>query len=131
MQGRRFLEVAQRLEREVEEPFVRNRVGRAYYAAYLKARQFCEQHLGYARTKSSREHQEVPPLIRAMDPNIVVKLALLRKYRNAADYEMDISIDAITHNAEDGEAFAIEIIARLDELAAERESLTDSPNIDG
>lgn len=59
-------------------------------------------------------------MIRSVDPDIVVKLSLLRKYRNAADYEMDISIDAITRNAEDGEAFAIEIIARLDELAADQ-----------
>ncbi len=118
MQGRRFLEVAQRLGLEEGEPFLRNRVGRAYYAAYLEARQFCEQHLLYTRTKSSREHQDVLEMIRDSDPDLVVKLALLRKYRNTADYDMDISMDAIARNAEDGEAFAIEIIARLDAIAS-------------
>jgi hypothetical protein len=55
MQGRRFLEVAQRLHLEDGEPFLRNRVGRAYYAAYLEARQYCEEHLGYVRQKTSIE----------------------------------------------------------------------------
>ena len=120
MQGRRFLEVAQRLSLETEEPFLRTRVGRAYYSAYLEVRQFCEDHLHYQRTKSSREHQEVPAMIRSVDPDIVVKLALLRKYRNDADYEMNLTLDTLAHNVDDGEAFAREIIARLDELAAER-----------
>jgi uncharacterized protein (UPF0332 family) len=132
MQGRRFLEVAQRLGLEEGEPFLRNRVGRAYYAAYLEARQFCEQHLLYTRTKSSREHQDVLEMIRDSDPDLVVKLALLRKYQNTADYDMDISMDAIARNAEDSEAFAIEIIARLDELAMARAEVeSDMPNSPG
>jgi hypothetical protein len=69
-------------------------------------------------------------MIRGDDPDLVVKVALLRKYRNAADYDMSLETDTIARNAEDGEAFAVEIIARLDELAAERESAKASPEID-
>ncbi|MGB3307858.1 MAG: HEPN domain-containing protein [Thermomicrobiales bacterium] len=118
MRGRDFLEIVRRYRHETSEPFLRDRIGRAYYAAYLEARTFCETQLGYTRTKSSREHREVARLIEGKSQRVADRLAFLRSMRNTADYELDISLTTLTADAEDAAAYAEEIIAWLDDLAA-------------
>lgn len=118
MRGRDFLEVAQYLHTPDGEAYLRTRIGRAYYAAYLEARTFCEDRLGYARTKSSREHQDIPRLIRSIDSFLADELAFLRSYRNTADYNLDISIDTVELNATQAETKAVFVIVALNALAA-------------
>ena len=46
MRGRGFLKRSSILATISEESAIRTRTGRAYYAAYLEARSFCEEQLG-------------------------------------------------------------------------------------
>ncbi|MGI8484746.1 MAG: hypothetical protein ACR2OU_10845 [Thermomicrobiales bacterium] len=124
MQGRDFLEVARYLQTSDGEAYLRTRIGRAYYAAYLEARTYCEVHLDYSRTKSSREHQDVPKMIRDVDSFLADELAFLRSYRTTADYDLDISIDTIEANIVHAETKAVFVIAGLDALTDSRASET-------
>jgi hypothetical protein len=114
VQGRDFLEVASFLRDEQGEPFLRTRIGRAYYAAYLEARSFCELHLSYVRSPASREHQDVARLIRHIDATIADDLRFLRGFRNAADYDIHLSTATILLSSSDAVQLAIQIISSLD-----------------
>ncbi len=117
MRGREFVAVASFLQRFETESSLRAQTGRLYYAAYLEARSWCEEHLGYTRVRSSREHAEVSTLLGAVDAELSDTLAFLRTLRNAADYDMDLSLETVELQVEDARILGSAIIARLDELA--------------
>lgn len=121
IRGRDFLKVDAFLENWYEDEFVRTRIGRLYYAAYLEARGFCEVSLGYVRMRQGREHQDVPRLLLTMDPDLSSPIRYLRNLRNAADYDLDLSSETIRLNLADALTLSHDIIARLDEL-------TDAPD---
>lgn len=114
--GRDFLKVDAFLEDRHEDEFVRTRIGRLYYAAYLEARGFCEVSLGYVRVRQGREHQDVPRLLSTMDPDLSSSLRFLRNLRNAADYDLDLSPETIRLTLGDALVLSQDVIARLDEL---------------
>ncbi|MBA2470032.1 MAG: hypothetical protein H0V37_11560 [Chloroflexia bacterium] len=118
IRGRDFLPVGQFLEKLAGEASERTRTGRAYYAAFLEARQFCEDRLGYERVKSGGEHVTVPRLMATVDAKLEVDLAFLRQLRNHADYDLHFAEETIWLQLLDAVDQANEIIARLDELAA-------------
>jgi len=117
IRGRDFLRVDAFLENRHEEEFVPTRIGRLHYAAYLEARGFCEVNLGYVRTRQGREHQDVPRLLSAVEPDLSSSIRFLRNLRNAADYDLDLSLETIRLNLADALTLSHGIITRLDELA--------------
>lgn len=117
MRGRDFLIVADRLQAEHAEPFDRTAIGRAYYSAFLEARRFCEQHLGYVNAKTAHEHRDVRALMQRAAPQLDDKLFFLRRYRNTADYDLDVDPGTIAVNTEHALFLAREIIDHLDRLA--------------
>lgn len=114
MEGREFLAVAEALLEDERLAFRRTSIGRSYYAAYLEARTFCERHLGFIRTASSREHQTVPTLLATVDPALASTLKFLRAYRNAADYDIYLSASTVVHSTEDAIVMSRTMIAMLD-----------------
>jgi hypothetical protein len=126
--GRELLEVGAFLESMDGEASTRTQTGRAYYAAFLESRTFCERYQGHIRKKSGREHAEVPMLLSGLDAELPVDLAFLRKLRNMADYETDISQDTVQRQAVLAKEFAHRFIARLDELAPAKQDATESGN---
>ena len=116
MQGRDFLHVARFLDGQDSQEYHRTQIGRYYYAAFLEARSFCEQRFGFERTWQSQEHRRVPQLISTIDQELADNLAFLRKYRNAADYDLELSRETASIQAAQSAAIAVRIIARLDAL---------------
>lgn len=114
MRGREFLRLSSLLATTPEEAAIRTRTSRAYYAAYLEARTFCEREFGYIRVKQSREHQDVPNLLRPLAPDIVGHLTFLRNLRNIADYDLDVSTATVRGSALQAELLAHEVVASLD-----------------
>jgi len=125
VRGRDFLDTCAFLSRATNEAASRTRVSRAYYAAYLEARSFCGEYLGFVRSLKGREHQEVPRLLATVDPEVMVRLTFLRKSRNTADYDLDVSAETMARVTSDAERMAEAVIAALDahaeRLARERE----------
>lgn len=117
MRGREFIDVASWLKGLDSEASVRSQTSRLYYAAYLEARAWCEDHLGYTRNRYSREHADVVRLINAQETDLADDLAFLRGYRNTADYDMNLSLETVALQSVDAQRRARRIIARLDELA--------------
>jgi hypothetical protein len=117
IRGRDFLKVDAFLKDRHEDEFVRTRIGRLYYAAYLEARGFCEVSLGYVRMRQGREHQDVPRLLSVVDPDLSSSIRFLRNLRNAADYDLDLSSETIRLNLGDALLLSHDIITRLDELS--------------
>ena len=118
IRGRDFLLVGQFLETLAGEAGARTRTGRAYYAAFLEARQFCEDRLGHERVKSGGEHLTIPRVIATVDAKLEVDLAFRRQLRNHADYDLHLTEETIRLQLLDAVDLANDIIARLDELAA-------------
>lgn len=118
IQGRDFLRVVTLFVEHHDEAFVRTSTGRAYYAAYLECRHFCEVHLGYVRRRTAREHNAVARLLKTADPELSDQLSFLRGIRNAADYDLELSWETVSRQATQSAAVAVRIIARLDELSA-------------
>ncbi len=116
IRGRDFLKVDAFLESRPEEEFVRTRIGRLYYAAYLEARTFCEASLGYERTRQRREHQDVPRLLTNLDHDLSSSIRFLRNMRNGADYDLHLSLETLMIQMTQAGRVARRIIARLDEL---------------
>jgi len=56
-------------------------------------------------------------LFHDVDPELVVDFAFLRKHRNIADYEIDVSAETIRRQSALAKTLAHRIIARLDQLA--------------
>jgi len=120
IRGRDFLTVVDHLRAKDGEIYKRTSISRAYYAAFLEARAFSNDYLGHAQTRSANEHQRLPTILHELDPGLAANMKFLRRLRNSADYDVDLSSDTIARSAVDAEDFATRIIARLDELAAER-----------
>lgn len=116
IRARDLLEVAETCADRDEEPWIRTAIGRFYYAALIASREYCEDHLGYVRTRLGREHAEVPRLLVHNSTDIADQLLFLRSIRNAADYDLHLSIATMHRNLDDGRELARMIIARLDEL---------------
>ncbi len=116
IRGRELIQVVEAVAHRPEEAFVRTCTGRCYYAAYLECRQYCEQNLGYVRTRSSREHNQIPRLLAYLDHELADWLIFLRTIRNAADYDVSLPIDTVRIQMTEARALARRIIARLDEL---------------
>lgn len=122
MRGRDFLELAHHLESTRTEASHRTQISRAYYAAFLEFRAFCEEFLHHTRSKLPREHAEVAQALAAVDPQLRVDLAFLRLARNDADYELDLDAETIALQAEQARRLATSLIARLDELVSDMEN---------
>jgi len=118
MRGREFIVVADWLASLDSEASLRSQTSRLYYAVYLEARSWCEEHLGYGRIRSAREHAGIPSLLRDVDAEVAASLVFMRDLRNTADYDMDLSPDTIALQCLDAQRRAKRILGRLDELAA-------------
>lgn len=116
MRGREFIAVAVWLESLDSEASQRSQTSRLYYAVYLEARAWCEDHLGYVRIRSAREHVNIPGLLRNVDAEVAASLVFMRDLRNTADYDMDLSPDTIGLQCLDAQRRAKRILDRLDEL---------------
>ncbi len=116
IRGRDFLETADELDTNRTEANQRTQTGRAYYAAFLESRKYCEMSLHHVRSKSPREHAEVARALATVDPQLQVDLEFLRSVRNDADYELDLDTGTIALQAEQARRLARSIIARLDRL---------------
>jgi hypothetical protein len=66
----------------------------------------------------SREHRDVARLIAVIDRSVSTDLRFLRRYRNAADYDLELSGETARLQATQATDLAETIIARLDELSA-------------
>ena len=117
IEGRDFLRVTSILKAHDDEAFARTSTGRAYYAAYLECRHFCEVRLGLVRSRTAREHGQVQGLLRTLDLELSDRLSFLRGIRNAADYDLALSSETVSSQAMQSAAVAVWIIARLDELS--------------
>ncbi len=120
IQGRDFLAIVAQFRDENAEVYKRTIISRAYYAAFLEARSFTEAHMGRIATRSANEHQGIPALLRHLDPELDTGLRFLRRIRNNADYDINLSSRTMELSAIDAEDYATKIIARLDELAMTR-----------
>lgn len=91
MDGKAFLEIAQKLTQMRSEPALRSAVSRAYYAAYNCCIQLLDG-LGFKFEKRAPAHDKVAQYLSnaAIDEiqRIAESLILLRKRRNQADYNM-------------------------------------------
>lgn len=87
IRGTDLLAVVEILDLHPSEAAMRTQIGRLYCAAFLEARRWCENHLGYSRVKMAREHQVLANLLAGIDPELHVSLRALRETRNAADYD--------------------------------------------
>ncbi|HWK80994.1 MAG TPA: hypothetical protein VNP95_09495 [Thermomicrobiales bacterium] len=119
MEGREFLVVADHLMHDDRESFLRSSIGRSYYAAYLEARSFCERYLGFIRSSSSREHQIVATLLLGFDPSVADTLRFLRRYRNTADHDIDVSDGTMRLTTDRARRSAELVIVALDAHAAQ------------
>ena len=116
MRGVDFLDVEKTLRGYDGEAFLRTRIGRLYYGAFLETRRYCELRLGYSRLRMAREHQAIANLLRGIDPVLADALSELRQSRNVADYDDDASLSEIQVRAEDAVSLAAAIMSRLETL---------------
>jgi hypothetical protein len=79
-----------------------------------------------------REHADVPRLLRNLDPELVTSLTFLRQYRNAADYDMEVSESTLSHQVMAALDLSGAVISRLDALMvkAGEDSEAESPAAD-
>jgi hypothetical protein len=68
------------------------------------------------REARGAEHQEVPRLLGSLDLDLRTHLSILRRLRNAADYDTDLSAETILRSARDARAYAESILTTLDHL---------------
>jgi hypothetical protein len=120
IRGREFLEVRQFLLGMAGEASARTRTGRAYQAAYLEALAYCEHFLSYRRRRGASDHAELARVIAAEDLGLAGNLENLRKLRNAADYDVEESMERIARDVMWSGVLARSIISRLDVLTAVR-----------
>lgn len=125
MRGRDFLGIARFLESLGTDASRRTRTGRLNYAAFLEGRSWCEEFAEYVPTKTGGEHSDVPRFLAKHDRLFAEQCAFLKRYRNAADYDLNLSPATIQQQEEHARVLAALIIARLDELAAERHESTE------
>lgn len=91
MEGKAFLEIAQRLSSMRMEAASRSAVSRGYYAAYNCCIQFLRE-LGFRFEKNASSHEKVYQYLHnsgiAEIKSSVRMLRDLRQHRNEADYDM-------------------------------------------
>ena len=91
MEGKAFLEIAQKLAQMRSEPALRSAVSRAYYAAYNCCIQLLNE-LGFKFEKGAPAHEKVAQYLSNASIDEIKtaaeSLILLRKRRNQADYNM-------------------------------------------
>lgn len=119
MIGREFIAVAIQLRMTDTEAAQRTRIDRAYYAAFLEGRRFAQVHLGLPTDRTRATHGSVAEALASIDTQFQVDLGLLRKLRNSADYELDLSLESARVQADQACILAGSIIARLDRLDAQ------------
>jgi len=68
------------------------------------------------REARGAEHQEVPRLLGSLDLDLRTHLSILRRLRNAADYDTDLSAETILRSARASRAYAESILTTLDHL---------------
>lgn len=118
IEGRAFLDVLEYLDALKSEASARTQIGRAYYAAFLESRSFAERHLGFARSHDTREHSTIPRLVASTDSEASDKLLFLRRLRNTADYDNELSAETVLEQLQWAKSNAAFIISRLDEASA-------------
>ena len=82
-----FFSLAQKLA-SGDEVSVRTSVSRAYYSAFLVAR----EELGLSRERAPDVHKRVIEELRVKSHPVANRLHLLRRMRNTADYELDTCV---------------------------------------
>ena len=91
MEGKAFLEIAQKLAQMRSEPALRSAVSRAYYAAYNCCIQLLNEP-GFKFEKGAPAHEKVAQYLSNASVDEIKtaaeSLILLRKRRNQADYNM-------------------------------------------
>ncbi len=88
-----FYELAQKLLEDSNyetNSRIRTAVSRAYYAAFLTARSRLEV-LNF-NLHRQQVHKEVHEAIKSKDPKLAQKLSTLRRYRNEADYDLNLTL---------------------------------------
>ena len=110
MEGKAFLEIAQKLVQMRSEPALRSAVSRAYYAVYNCCIHFLDE-LGFKFEKDTPAHEKVYQYLNNASieeiKTAAENLRHLRKRRNQADYNM-ASIEFQNH-----------IICQLDLVSAQ------------
>jgi uncharacterized protein (UPF0332 family) len=71
-----------------EKARVRTAIGRAYYAAFLKAREHFKAS-GASFESTPTVHRQLIELLKSRKASLGDQLATLRTYRNKADYNLD------------------------------------------
>lgn len=100
-----FLDVARKLEKN-NEASIRTSVGRAYYASFLTARNVL-----FIDEKTPQVHRKVLGMLYNKNPVIANKLHYLRRQRNLADYNTELTMGE--KDAERAIKFAEEIIMEV------------------
>lgn len=124
MRGSDFLDIASQMADRPEEAWVRNRIGRLYYGTYLEFREHFERFFGFDRTRLSNEHVAVQDLLGHLSQQLSINLKDLRKMRNAADYDLDLSDETLATLVESAEDAAGKLMRFLNDL---RKSPTPPP----
>lgn len=119
MIGREFIAIAVQLRSTRSEAAHRTRISRAYYAAFLEARQFVGDHAGMKRVRSSATHRLVAEALATFDPQFQIDLSILRGMRNGADYDVELSPETLALQADQATILAASIIHRLDSHVAQ------------
>ncbi len=118
MIGREFIAIAVQLRTTRTEAAYRTRISRAYYAAFLEARQFAGERAAMASNRSSATHRLVAEALAPFDAQFQIDLGILRGMRNGADYDLDLSPETLALQADQASALAASVIARLDQYAS-------------
>jgi uncharacterized protein (UPF0332 family) len=119
IEGRAFLEFARSLTHDESEVSRRSQVSRAYYAAFLEARQYGQDAGLHTPTRRPQEHADIANALGGIDRQLKFDIASLRSMRNGADYDMHISADTIARQADEAIRLASSIIERLDAVVAD------------
>lgn len=74
------------------EAVQRTAVSRAYYAAFCFARNYAKTRFGFKQTGGPQDHQKLRELFKQLGkPQLASRLNQLRSWRNACDYEDQVS----------------------------------------
>ncbi|MDV0447862.1 hypothetical protein MsAg5_17790 [Methanosarcinaceae archaeon Ag5] len=96
----------------------RSAISRAYYSAYLQAKDFAIQKMNFVSRKKSSEHRQIADFF-LLSKNPAYKeigyyLFKLRMWRNTSDYDIPSEIDAsITEKTNEAIRLADDILSKL------------------
>lgn len=100
-----FLDLAKKLGKN-NEARIRTAVGRAYYSSFLNIRNALS-----IEEKTPQVHRKVLSKLYSKSPVTANKLHYLRRQRNLADYDTDVTLEA--KDAEKAVKFAEDIITEI------------------